>query len=679
MKFTIAKKIVVITVSSIIASSLFVLCICFFSFEHLFGEQVNAAKQAMQAVIVNMQTQEKDRVLQYGEILSSNPQLAEALYKGDAAKVKEIAREFRRSFKLDTVVITNAQGIVVARGHTDRAGDDISKRSTIQAVLKGEVKAGVLLEPTAVVPFSVRCESPVKLEGVLVGIVSLGFSLGAEAYVDHMRKITEMHFTIFNGDTRTMTSIKDKDGNRVIGTKISDTEVLDKVLKKGETVIKELEIFGDPYHAAYWPIKDMDDKIIGMWFIGEPMVAQIAGKKKIAIFAASCVVGVTLLLALLASVLGRKVALPIRKATDYAVQVADGKLDASLSLQSHDEVGLLVGSLQRMVHTLKERISEAETISVQAKEQAQQAHDAQLAAETAGDAARKSHAGILSAAEQLENAVKVIRQASIDLTECIRRAEGDAGKQAEYITASASAMYQMGATAMEVNTIAANAKDFSVQTKEKAIRGEKIVEDVIISIHGVQKNSIALKADMMELSTHAKSISQIMNVISDIADQTNLLALNAAIEAARAGEAGRGFAVVADEVRKLAEKTMASTGDVSQAVNAIHKSMDISMDQVGMTVTNIEQATERASQSGAALREIVSMSDDMARQVEGIVTACSQQASASERVNTSITEVNTIAGHTHKSMETASRDIANLAVQTDKLGELVAEMKRGRA
>ena len=216
MKLSIAKKIVVITVTSIISSSLFVLCICFFSFEHLIGEQIHSAKQAMQAIIANMQAQEKDKALLYAGILSSNPQLAEALHKGDTAKVREMAQEFRRAFKLGAVVVTNAQGVVVARGHSDKAGDDISKRPTIQAVLKGAVKAGTILEPSAVVPFSVRCESPVKLGGALVGILSLGFSLGSEEYVDSLKNITALHFTLFAGDTRIMTSIKDKDGKRAV-------------------------------------------------------------------------------------------------------------------------------------------------------------------------------------------------------------------------------------------------------------------------------------------------------------------------------------------------------------------------------------------------------------------------------------------------------------------------------
>jgi methyl-accepting chemotaxis protein len=679
MKFSISRKIMFISAGAVIFSSAVALYTTFFCFDRLLDRRMEGEIRSIQVVVARLQEQDEQRVLQAAKILTTMPQLIAALQAKDAANAKSLATQAVQQLALDAVTVTDAKGIVVARGHSDRVGDDISNRSTMQAAMRGVVKAGVLFDPNAVIPFSIRCDAPIYAsDKTLVGVLSLAVILGTEAHIDALKRLTGLECALFSGDTCIMTTLKSAEGKRAIGTKIDDEEVVDKVLKKGESVHRKSDLFGVPHATIYWPAKDINGDTIGMWFIGEPLLEWIEDEKHAMMIASACVAGVALALALLASMLGGRIALPIRRTTDYAVQVADGKLDAPLAVaQSRDEVGMLVGALQRMVRTLKERISEAETISAQAKEQARQAHDAKVEAEAAGEEAKKNHEEILSAAERLDNAVKVIRHTSVDLTECIRQAEDDAGKQAEYITASTSAMEEMSVTAGEVATNAANAKDFSIQTREKASRGEKIVEGVINSINGLQKNSLALKDDMTDLSMHAKSISQIMNVISDIADQTNLLALNAAIEAARAGEAGRGFAVVADEVRKLAEKTMASTGDVSQAVTAIYKSMDISMEQVGMTATNIEQSTELAVQSGAALREIVTMADDMARQVEGIVTACEHQAEASAHVNRSIVEINTIADATHTSMGVASRDIAELAAQTDGLVGLVAEMKRG--
>ena len=678
MKFSIARKIVTITTASVLVSSVIALCMSVILFDRLLEQRKLDRMRETQHLLAELKSRDELRVLQASKMVTVMPHLAEALRAGETEKVKEIARGVREQSDIDAVTITDAKGIVVARGHSARVGDDISNRATMQMAMRGDVRAGVLYEPTAVVPYTVRCDAPIYLDGALVGILSLALSISTEAYVDGVKAITGLDFTIFGGDTRVMTTLIDADGKRNIGTKLDDVAVLESVLRRDEMVFRRVNLFDKPYSAAYWPIKNIEDRTIGMWFSGMPLADQEAERLRVVLIAAASVMGVSLLLALLASFVGRKIALPIRGVTDYAVQVADGNLDAPLAVaQSRDEVGLLVNALQRMVHTLKERIDEAENISTQAKEQARQAQDAKLAAEAAGEEVKKRQEEILSVAERLEDAVNAIRHASAELAQCIRLAEEDAGKQAEYITASAGAIEQMSVTAGEVTANAENAKGFSTRTRENASQGEKIVEDVISSIHEVQKNSIALKGDMTELSAHAKSISQIMNVISDIADQTNLLALNAAIEAARAGEAGRGFAVVADEVRKLAEKTMASTGDVSQAVSAIHKSMGISMDQVDMTVTNIERATDLATQSGAALQEIVRMADDTVRQVEGIATACGHQAVASSHVSNSIMEVNAIASNTHSIMTRSTQDIANLTDQTDRLGKLVAEMRRG--
>ena len=667
-----------ITTMSVVVACASVLCASVVLLDEVFEAQQENALRNMQGVIQRMHNDEMAELLKKAALLGKTEDLAEALATGDKATAKKLLITVQEQLHLDGVKVTDATGRVFTRSHSDRSGDDQSWHPSVAHALKGEAKSGFLYDEKEVVPFSRRAGAPLYRNGTVIGTVVLILSLGKESYVDSLRDLTGMEMTIFKDDVRFMTSIKSADGKRIIGTKLNNPRIEQIVLKHGETAIGKANIQGAPYNTAYWPLKDGNGKIVGMWFIGNSAVQQTKAENRAILLVGLCSIGIALFLAFCAVLLGRKLTRPLVRVTDYAVQVADGKLDAPMSdVKSNDEVGLLVGALSRMVGTLKERIAEAENVSRQAREQAEKAEGARLAAEAAGEETRKKQENMLAAAQRLEDAVGVIKNASADLVERIGLAEDGAVKQAEFVASSAGAITEMGSSAQEVAGNASNAKSFSEQMRKKASEGESIVENVVNDIKAVRENSLALKQDMLVLDEHAKSISHVMGVISDIADQTNLLALNAAIEAARAGEAGRGFAVVADEVRKLAEKTMASTGDVGQAVNAIRKSMDKSMAQVDTTVSNIERTTHTATKSGEALQEIVSMAGDTVRQVESIVTACEQQATAAEEVSHSISNVNALADQTVLVMKEAARDVTSLTGQTDSLGVLVDEMKRG--
>ena len=180
---------------------------------------------------------------------------------------------------------------------------------------------------------------------------------------------------------------------------------------------------------------------------------------------------------------------------------------------------------------------------------------------------------------------------------------------------------------------------------------------------------------MSALGKQAESTGQILGVISDIADQTNLLALNAAIEAARAGEAGRGFAVVADEVRKLAEKTMSATREVGAAIIEIQDGTRKNVGHVEQVVNRIDEATALAGASGEALREIVSLVETTSSQVRSIATAAEQQSATSEEINRSVDEVNHISAATSEAMRLSTSSVAELTRQGQVLRELIESMK----
>ena len=291
------------------------------------------------------------------------------------------------------------------------------------------------------------------------------------------------------------------------------------------------------------------------------------------------------------------------------------------------------------------------------------------------EAIRAKAEGMLQAAEQLESVVEIVTSASEQLSAQIEQSSRGTEEQTNRIGETATAMEEMNATVMEVAKNASNAASTADQAKVKAEEGSKVVSQVVQGIEQVQHQSEEMKNDMGNLGKQAEGIGQILNVISDIADQTNLLALNAAIEAARAGEAGRGFAVVADEVRKLAEKTMTATKEVGAAIRGIQEGTKKNIDNVERSCKNIEEVTNLATNSGEALKQIVTLADKTTDQVRSIATASEQQSATSEEINRSIESVNRISSETADGMRESAQAVGELANQAQVLKRLIDEMK----
>ncbi|WP_229592773.1 methyl-accepting chemotaxis protein [Pseudodesulfovibrio sediminis] len=275
--------------------------------------------------------------------------------------------------------------------------------------------------------------------------------------------------------------------------------------------------------------------------------------------------------------------------------------------------------------------------------------------------------GLLSAAETLDQSVQSIRNQSNQLETASTKAQEGAAEQQRFISEAASAMEEMNAAVSETAESAASAASEAQQVMERASDGSGVVSKTLQSIGTVSENAVSLTDQVAGLGTQAQGVGQIMGVISDIADQTNLLALNAAIEAARAGEAGRGFAVVADEVRKLAEKTMDATRDVGVAIEGIQAHVSQTIEGVQSIASLADEASGLAQESGQALEEIVSHSGASAQRISGIAAATSQQSIASEEVTRTISEINSISAETGRGMAEAAEALNKLAGGVDDL------------
>jgi methyl-accepting chemotaxis protein len=269
-----------------------------------------------------------------------------------------------------------------------------------------------------------------------------------------------------------------------------------------------------------------------------------------------------------------------------------------------------------------------------------------------------------------------VAAASEKLSARVEQVSRGAEAQRARVAETASAMSEMNSTVLEVARNAGQASEQSGLTNEKARNGAQLVNQVVGAINHVNTVAATLQSNMLELGSQAESIGGVMNVISDIADQTNLLALNAAIEAARAGEAGRGFAVVADEVRKLAEKTMSATQEVGRSIRAIQQSTKANIQEVGSAVGHIGDATGLADASGEALKEIVELATANSSVVTSIATAAEEQSATSEEINKSLEEINRIVNETSGGMVQSSAAVQELSHMAQELNRVMGQLTK---
>jgi len=239
----------------------------------------------------------------------------------------------------------------------------------------------------------------------------------------------------------------------------------------------------------------------------------------------------------------------------------------------------------------------------------------------------------------------------------------------------ATAMHQMSATVEQVSEHSGKAASAAKHASETAREGGKVVANTVQNIQAIAQSVSGSAAEIEELGESSNQIGKIIAVIDEIADQTNLLALNAAIEAARAGEQGRGFAVVADEVRKLAERTTKATREIAQMIVAIQEGTSHVVASMKASTQQVQMGVETATVAGSALQEIIRAAEQVGDMITHIATAATQQSSAAREVNDTIEHIAGITGESAQHADQAAQSCQRLSALAMDLQSLVTHFR----
>lgn len=484
---------------------------------------------------------------------------------------------------------------------------------------------------------------------------------GQFEYIDRFAQEMDVVATLFakDGDdfTRVLTTIKDSNGERAIGTKLDTTGPAYGQVSKGEVYLGEATILSAEYMTIYTPIFDSDNQIIGISFVGVPIesVNRILDQET-ALSIKSVIVTMTIVLVLAAVTtffVSNRIARPIQKITVAAQEIAAGKFDVTLSVKSKDEIGQLAEAFNQTLRRLMDYQGYIDEISDALNSISTGDLTIELQREYSGSF-KKLKVGMDNTLENLSSIMGHINTASDQVSAGSDQVAAGAQALSQGATEQASAVEELTATILgvsdDLNKSATNAHQ-AKQLSEEA--GQQVVES--------NRQMQSLMVAMGEISKISHEINKIVKTIDDIAFQTNILALNAAVEAARAGAAGKGFAVVADEVRNLAGKSSESAKSTAQLIES--------------TLSAIEEGEKLASTAAQSLHKVVEKARTVDAKVEEIASDIEKESVAVSQIATGIGQISAVVHTNSATAEESAAASEELAAQATFLKEQISKFK----
>ena len=388
--------------------------------------------------------------------------------------------------------------------------------------------------------------------------------------------------------------------------------------------------------------------------------------------------------------LDRRVVKPLKELDSYAERIAAGDYRARVELEADDEFSEIAENFNRSVAKISRAAS-----SEQAAESLQRSitellnvisqaarGDLTLRGKVTNDALGNVVDSVNYMLDNFNKVIERVRKAAVDVSTSasgILAAAEDmtagATQQDQEITNTSSAVEELTVSMKQVSNNAEASAEAARRALDAAEQGNRAVRDTLDGMQRIRASVQATAKKIKSLGDRSLEISEIINVINDITEQTNLLALNAAIEAARAGEAGRGFAVVADEVRKLAEHSRSATKDIAALIKAIQTETNEAVVVMEEGTKEVEVGAGLADQAGKALEAISTVVRQSAELVQEISLASKQQVRGTEGVANAIQIISNITRRTTQGARQTVSTVGHMVKLSEQLNEALAQFR----
>jgi len=508
-------------------------------------------------------------------------------------------------------------------------GDDLSgfRKTVVQANSQKKPVRGL---EKGVAGVGIRGVVPVSHQGNHVGSVEFGLSLG-DKFVESFKKQYKADVVMYlksEGGYKVAASTLDKSGIVV------DSTSLDKVIS-GKSTISEGFLKDVPVAIYSKALKDFSGNAIAVLELSmdrSSFVKAYNDARNITLLVGLIAIGVGILIATL---IGRSISRPIKNTVAALNDIAEGEGDLTqrLNTERKDEIGELSLAFNKFVTRVQEMVQ---------------------------------HIG--GSTEQLGAAAEEMSIITDNTNNGIMRQQSETEQVA-------TAMNEMTSTVQEVARNASEAAASAHQADDETRNGNKVVRESVEAINSLANEIKQASTVIQRLEEDSQSIGTVLDVIRGIAEQTNLLALNAAIEAARAGEQGRGFAVVADEVRTLASRTQQSTEEINEMIGKLQSNAHAAVSAIEGSKKQAEVGVERANAAGVSLDTItasITSINDMNMQ---IASAAEQQSSVADEINKNIFSINDIAEESASSANDTLKSSQEMAVLASDLQLMVSRFK----